>query len=324
MKKLILFLSLILYTFIGFSALAETNLAKSLSGYILLQVESNGEAWYVSPANQNRYYLGLPQDAFEIMRNLSIGITNENLSKIPIGFINISGKDSDNDGLEDTLEEAIKTNPNNSDSDNDGFNDKLELENNYDPLNNGKLNIDQNLLNNNLGKIFLQVENNGEAWYIHPKERKRYFLGSPSNAFNVMRELGLGITNQNISTINPSNTIIEEDKTEDEDEEVEIIINKKNAEEVFELAYLAIMDDDKKEALQYFTEEMKLVVEHTMNTYNYEENFNLGNLMAGADLTYSDDTLTTYSTKVYFQGTETKIYFDLIKQDNGEWLLNSL
>lgn len=46
--------------------------------------------------------------------------------------------------------------------------------------------------------------------------------------------------------------------------------------------------------------------------------------MAGADLAYSSKKLTTYSTEVYFQGKKIKIYFDLIKQENGEWLLNSL
>jgi len=50
------------------------------------------------------------------------------------------------------------------------------------------------LANKQKGKIFLQVEKNGEAWYVDPKDSRRHFLGSPANAFGLMRELGLGIS----------------------------------------------------------------------------------------------------------------------------------
>ena len=40
------------------------------------------------------------------------------------------------------------------------------------------------------GRILLQVENSGEAWYVNPVNKNRYFLGRPSDAFRVMRELG--------------------------------------------------------------------------------------------------------------------------------------
>ncbi len=33
------------------------------------------------------------------------------------------------------------------------------------------------------GKIFIQVEEKGEAWYINPEDNKRYFLGRPTDAF---------------------------------------------------------------------------------------------------------------------------------------------
>lgn len=47
----------------------------------------------------------------------------------------------------------------------------------------------------NLGRIFLDVEKNGEAWYVNPADGRRYFLGRPKDAFQVMRSLGLGISN---------------------------------------------------------------------------------------------------------------------------------
>ncbi|MFH1030226.1 MAG: hypothetical protein V1770_03135 [bacterium] len=43
------------------------------------------------------------------------------------------------------------------------------------------------------GKILLQVESKGEAWYVHPDNEKRYLLGKPADAFKVMQDLGLGL-----------------------------------------------------------------------------------------------------------------------------------
>lgn len=47
----------------------------------------------------------------------------------------------------------------------------------------------------------MQTENNGEAWYVNPADSKRYFLGRPADAFNVMRELGLGVSEDNFKQI---------------------------------------------------------------------------------------------------------------------------
>ncbi|MFH0951303.1 MAG: peptidoglycan-binding domain-containing protein [bacterium] len=52
-----------------------------LAGNILLQVEANGEGWYVNPGDQQKYYLGRPADAYEIMRFLSVGITDTDLAR---------------------------------------------------------------------------------------------------------------------------------------------------------------------------------------------------------------------------------------------------
>ncbi|MEK7122232.1 MAG: hypothetical protein AAB855_00075, partial [Patescibacteria group bacterium] len=62
---------------------AVSNKADSVSdrlrGRILLQVESKGEAWYVSPTDGERHYLGRPSDAFRVMREQGLGITNVDL-----------------------------------------------------------------------------------------------------------------------------------------------------------------------------------------------------------------------------------------------------
>ncbi|MDP3994021.1 MAG: hypothetical protein Q8P75_03530, partial [bacterium] len=57
-------------------ARAASALGQRLSGKILLQVEANGEGWYIYPKTFKRYYLGRPDDAFRIMRELSLGISN--------------------------------------------------------------------------------------------------------------------------------------------------------------------------------------------------------------------------------------------------------
>jgi hypothetical protein len=51
------------------------------------------------------------------------------------------------------------------------------------------------------GKILLDVEKNGEAYYIYPVDRKAYYLGRPADAFAIMRKLGLGASNDTIDQI---------------------------------------------------------------------------------------------------------------------------
>ncbi len=52
-----------------------------------------------------------------------------------------------------------------------------------------------------LGKILLDVESHGEAYYIYPKDKKKYYLGRPDDAFSIMRSLGLGISNTNLTAL---------------------------------------------------------------------------------------------------------------------------
>lgn len=68
---------LFLFLIASFSFVLPTSAAKNLSGRILLQVESNGEAWYVYPPTAKRAYLGRPEDAFRIMRELGLGISEK-------------------------------------------------------------------------------------------------------------------------------------------------------------------------------------------------------------------------------------------------------
>jgi len=60
----------------------DNNLTKKLSGRILLQVESNGEAWYVNPKDSKRYYMADGNSAFNIMRTLSLGVSNKDIDRM--------------------------------------------------------------------------------------------------------------------------------------------------------------------------------------------------------------------------------------------------
>lgn len=137
MKKaiFILLLSLLLLPVFGARS------ASPVSGRILLQVEKKGEAWYVHPEDQKRYFLGRPADAFRIMRELSLGARHQFLDNTKI------------------------------------FPERLA------------------------GRILLDVEKNGEAYYVHPPTLKKHYLGRPADAFQIMRELGLGISNKDLAAI---------------------------------------------------------------------------------------------------------------------------
>lgn len=146
-KKILLF-SFLLFLLIP---LKTNAVYEELSGRILLQVESHGEAWYFSPIAKKRYYLGRPDDAFRIMRDQGVGISNSDLAKI-------------------------------STSDN-------------------KFTGDLDFSKKHKGKIFLAVEDKGQAWYVNPLDLKRYYLGRPADAFAILRLFGLGISNDNLSKI---------------------------------------------------------------------------------------------------------------------------
>ncbi len=151
-KKISFFLNFFLFfaIFIPTGVQAD-NLSERLSGRILLNVEKNGEAWYVYPIDKKRHYLGRPADAFQIMRELGLGISERDFQRIAQVGMPVSG--------------------------------------------------DFSLARKLAGRIILQVEKNGEAWYINPVDLKKYYLGRPADAFRIMRELGLGISRENLARI---------------------------------------------------------------------------------------------------------------------------
>jgi hypothetical protein len=178
------------------------SLASRLKGYIVLQTESHGEAWYINPRDSKRYYLKDGTEAYKIMSRLGYGITNAGLNKIKTGFLSqVVYKDSDNDQLPDKIEESFGTNVNQADTDNDNYFDGAEIRSGYNPNGAGKLPIDLNFSNQQKGKILLQVEKQGQAWYVDPRDGRRYYMADGESAYGVMRYLGLGITNEDLENI---------------------------------------------------------------------------------------------------------------------------
>ena len=65
----------------------------------------------------------------------------------------------------------------------------------------GKLTYSTSLVNKLKGRIVLQTESKGEAWYINPTDGKRYYLASGEAAYQIMRYLSTGINNKDIQKI---------------------------------------------------------------------------------------------------------------------------
>lgn len=142
-KKSFLFLVIVIAaSTMAFRAQAAT-LAGRLGGHILLQVEEKGEAWYVDPETDSRFYMGRPSDAYDLMREFGLGIDHNLLMDYVVSR----------------------------------FPARLA------------------------GKILLDVHWNGEAYYVNPDDLNGYYLGRPGDAFLLMRQLGLGISNGDLENI---------------------------------------------------------------------------------------------------------------------------
>ena len=202
MKKITIYLFLFLFFFFFSNSTSASSLPFQLRGHFLIQVESNGQAWYVDMENGLRHELSINESFSEFMAKFGIGISSSNLKKVPIAINNkLIEIDSDNDGLDDRLERAIGTDPFNSDTDNDGYSDSLEILNHYNPLGSGKLPIDFKFSSGLAGKFLIDVERNGEVWYVSPNDNLRYYIPDYNFLIKTVGVLGRGINNSNINLI---------------------------------------------------------------------------------------------------------------------------
>ncbi len=131
-----------------------------------------------------------PTDAYvyNLLVQIGTGVPTEKLDQIPLADVQYPGKDSDGDGLPDVMEYALPTDPYEADTDDDGFDDREEYVAGYNPVGEGKLEPDQDFIDEHKGRILLQVEDDNQAWYLD-HEGKRYFLGNPGDAYETLRSL---------------------------------------------------------------------------------------------------------------------------------------
>ncbi len=66
--------------------------------------------------------------------------------------------------------------------------------------------VDKDLTTRMLGRILLQVESVGEAWYVNPADGLRYYMEDGSTAYQMMRSFSLGITTNDLEKISSVET----------------------------------------------------------------------------------------------------------------------
>ena len=254
-------------------SLASGSLPKKLSGRFLLQVQSAGQAWYVNPADGQRYYLGRPTDAFYIMRQLGLGISEADFNK---------------------------------------------------------LKLDRNLKDRVKGKIILRVQSKGEAYYINPTNWQTYYLGRPGDAFNLIHQLGLGISEQDIIKISigykPGLLDYLKPRLPEQPPLPPETVPADPAKQSLDNAAAAIRNNDAVKTESYFTASMSKAVEYTMKVLNADSRLLLANILSGAKLESQTDSQKTYSAQAYFSlgGYNVPLYFNVKKQPDGSWLFASL
>ncbi len=177
--------------------------AASTDGRILLAVENHGETWYVDPASSERYFLNRGEGFLAQIPAIALGISNANIWRIPVGVLSVlpGEVDSDRDGLTDQMEDALGTHSDYFDYDHDGYSDAIEYANGYSPFGKGKIPVDTALVKRLQGRILLQVEGRGEAWYVNPTDGRRYFVGNAEEADRLIQMFSLGITNTDLAKI---------------------------------------------------------------------------------------------------------------------------
>jgi hypothetical protein len=190
------------------SNLFNSSLSYELRGYFLIQVDNHGQSWYVDLNNGLRYKLVKDSSAWQLVHDFGLGISHSNLEKIPVAVNErLIKNDSDQDGLDDSLEKAIGTDPFKSDSDGDLYSDDLEILKHFNPLGSGRLSIDSKLSSKLAGQILLDVERNGEAWYVSPKDNLRYYISDYQDLFQMISIVGYGINSTSLNYIADSASI---------------------------------------------------------------------------------------------------------------------
>ncbi|MCG2686811.1 hypothetical protein L6278_01575 [Candidatus Parcubacteria bacterium] len=148
-------------------------IAKRLSGKLLLDVDQGGAIWYVDNENYKRHNVKW-NNALLIFQMFALGITDNDLLKIPAKTESIY-PDLDTDG--------------------DGYKDEHELKNGYSPYNSQsvKFKLDNKVGQRLKGRFLLQVQKQGAIWYVDSNGYRHSVRWN--NLKPLFESLALGITN---------------------------------------------------------------------------------------------------------------------------------
>jgi len=179
----------------------DQTITSKYAGRIILP-EDMDEIWYVEPVSEQKFYLNDGNSAYNVMQIFGLGISNDDLAKIPIGILDdVEIVDSDGDGLDDKLEESLGTDMFNPDTDNDGYLDGTEVKYSYHPKAIGKFPYEFDFGEHLAGKILIQVESRGEAWYVNPDDGKRYYLKDGYTAYQLLNMLSSQVSTDDLRKI---------------------------------------------------------------------------------------------------------------------------
>ncbi|MFH0988172.1 MAG: hypothetical protein V1763_02270, partial [Parcubacteria group bacterium] len=76
-----------------------------------------------------------------------------------------------------------------------------EVLGNTNPLGRGALPINWNTAARAGGKIVIETQRHGEAWYINPKDNRRYYLGRPADALILLQKLGTTADKSDVNNV---------------------------------------------------------------------------------------------------------------------------
>lgn len=248
---------------------ADEPLASRLSGRILLQIQSRGQAWYVDPLTLKRHYLGQPADAFTLMKGLALGVSNR-----------------DFDSWHGRAPKRLA------------------------------------------GRIIIKPEDRGRCYYIEPTSRRLHYLGRPADAFALMRQLGLGISDRDLVLI-PATALSSAGRNPSPSPLITPIPPSSKAETAgaaLSLAAAAVRSGNTAAALKFFSPEISRRVKYSLDNFNADSRLAFANLLAAATESGGSETEKTFSAETYFDlgGYKVNLKFLIKKQPDGSWLIANL
>ena len=141
----------------------------SFKGKFIVPKGNKGKYYYIHPSEMEAYAFDNEESALLLFSKIGIGIKNIDIEKILVGETSIENSSINNDcKIKDIGSKVLR---------------------------------DQEFLNSQSGKIFLQIENDGETWYVNPSDLKRYSIGEPENILDIVSCLSHEISDDALNEI---------------------------------------------------------------------------------------------------------------------------